>query len=130
MREHEDGELMAFVKKRLEENVAAVPPGLDAIKQAAMAESFAKAARNRLSSRYRWLTYLVAASFATICFFTAQNFLSTQESERTVVRIIDLLRAADGDIDNVVDMESSVDEMLLAWQDAPYERAIHDLDVN
>ena len=58
---------------------------------------------------------------------------SSPKPENTVACVIDLLRTADGAetlSESSADSESegtSVAEMLLAWQDAPYESAIADL---
>jgi len=43
-----------------------------------------------------------------------------------VACVRDLLRTADG-VESSEETESTVAEMLLAWQDAPYESAIADL---
>ena len=119
----EDRELMNFVKSRLEDGLSHEPPRMDEIMRAAREESFARAARQR-SRRRLWGASLAAASFALVCSFAA--FFAQTESpshENTVANVIDLLRTADGEASSSGEA-ASVAEMLLAWQDAPYEAAV------
>ena len=120
---NEDRELMNFVKSRLEDGLSHEPPRMDEIMRAARDESFVHAARLR-SRRRLWGTSLAAASFALVCSFTA-FFAQTESpcSENTVSSVIELLRTADGEASST-DEAASVAEMLLAWQDAPYEAAV------
>jgi len=120
----EDIEFMDFIKGRLEEGVPGEAPRMDAIVRLATAESFACIAENR-SRRRLWGASLVAASLAVACVFSVFVAKPSNDAENTVARVIDLLRTADGV--EVETEESSVAEMLLAWQDAPYESAIADL---
>ena len=139
---NEDAKLNDFLKKRLEADVPGEPPRLDAILHAASA-----AARRR--SVRLWVGLLAAASLAVLCLF-AVHFRNSSSSaplpfrpsvssapapssspasvpspEQTVVGAIDLLSTFDGD---ELDVETnSVVEVLLAWQDAPYEDAVADL---
>ena len=121
-----------FVKGRLEEGVSSSPPRLAEIERAAAAESFANVAEHR-SRRRRWTASLVAASFAIVFSFVVLHVDSTPKPEDTVACVIDLLRTADGaetlsETSTESELEeTTVAEMLLAWQDAPYESAIADL---
>ena len=121
-----------FVKGRLEEGVSSSPPRLAEIERAAAAESLANVAEHR-SRRRRWTASLVAASFAIVFSFAVLHVDSTPKPEDTVACVIDLLRTADGaETLSETSAESgaegtAVAEMLLAWQDAPYESAIADL---
>ena len=120
---NEDRELVDFARRRLEEDVPGDVPRMEAIMRAAEAESFALASGRRLRRR-RWTASLVAASAAAACVFAVSLFRPPDRSEVAVADVIDLLRAADG-ID-ASDRADSVAEMLLAWQDAPYESAVAD----
>ena len=130
MSEHCDIE--DFVKGRLEEGVAPSPPRLAEIERIAAAESFARVAERR-SRRRLWATSLVAASIAIVFSFAVFHVDSSPSPEDTVACVIDLLRAADGAETLSVasadtgSEETAVAELLLAWQDAPYESAIADL---
>ena len=121
-----------FVKGRLEEGVSSSPPRLAEIERAAAAESFNLVAEHR-SRRCRWAASLVAASLAIVFSFAVLHIDSSPKPENTVACVIDLLRTADGAetlSETSADSESeetAVAEMLLAWQDAPYESAIADL---
>ena len=121
-----------FVKGRLEEGVSPLPPRLVEIERAAAAESFARVAEHRSRLR-RTAAMLVAASLAIVFSFAVLHIDSSPSPENTVACVIDLLRTADGDetlSGSSADVESegtNVAEMLLAWQDAPYESAIADL---
>jgi len=76
---------------------------------------------------------LVAASLAIVFSFAILHIDPSPKPEDTVACVIDLLRTADGaetlsESSAVVEPgETAVAEMLLAWQDAPYESAIADL---
>ena len=121
-----------FVKGRLEEGVSSSPPRLAEIGRAAAAESFARVAGHR-SRRRRTAALLVAASLAIVFSFAVLHIDSSPRPENTVACVIDLLRTADGaetlsePSADVASEETAIAEMLLAWQDAPYESAIADL---
>ena len=121
-----------FVKGRLEEGVALSPPHLAEIERAAAAESFAHVAESR-SRRRCTVAMLVVASLAIVFSFAVLHIDSSPTPENTVACVIDLLCTADGaeTLSEVsADSESgevAIAEMLLAWQDAPYESAIADL---
>ena len=121
-----------FVKGRLEDVVSSLPPRLAEIERAAAAESFAHVAEHR-SRRRCMAAMLVAASFAIVFSFAVLHVDPSPKPENTVACVIDLLRTADGAetlSGAAADSESeetAVAEMLLAWQDAPYELAIADL---
>ena len=121
-----------FVKGRLEESVSSLPPRLAEIERAAAVESFARVAEHR-SRRRRTTALLVAASLAIVFSFAILHIDPSPKPEDTVACVIDLLRTADGaetlsESSAVVESgETTVAEMLLAWQDAPYESAIADL---
>ena len=145
---NEDAKLNDFLKERLEAGVPGEPPRLEAILHAASAAAQARAAARRRSIRL-WGGLLAVASLAVLCFF-AVHFRTSSPSEsslsqpalasspnpsslpasvpspeQTVVNAIDLLSTFDGD---ELDVETnSVVEVLLAWQDAPYEDAVADL---
>lgn len=117
----EDGALMAFVKGRLEEGSSPGRECLCAIEREAREEAFRRAS----ARRRRWgfgAVGLAAASLAVACMFAAMRPHESLSPESTVAGVIDLLRAAEGD-ETGGDGES-VAEMLLAWQDAPYEMAV------
>ena len=121
-----------FVKGRLEEGVSSSPPRLAEIERVAAAESFACVAEHR-SRRRCMVAMLVAASLAIVFSFAVFHFDSSPKPGDTVACVIDLLRTADGAetlAETSVEGESeetAVAEMLLAWQDAPYESAIADI---
>ena len=121
-----------FVKGRLEEGVSSLPPRLAEIECAATAESFAHVAEHR-SRRRCTAAMFVAASLAIVFSFAVLYIDSSPKPENTVACVIDLLRTADGaetlsETSAATESEeTSVAEMLLAWQDAPYESAIADL---
>ena len=119
----EDIELTNFVRARLEEGLSPEPPRMGEIMRAAKAASFALAARQKSRRRLRGPA-LAAASVALVCSFAA--FFARTESpgpKNTVADAIELLRVADGE--NSASAEAtSMSEMLLAWQDAPYEAAV------
>ena len=121
-----------FVKGRLEEGVSSSPPCLAEIERAAAAESFACVAEHR-SRRRCTVAMLVAASIAIVFSLAILHIDSSPKPENTVACVIDLLRTADGaetlsaTATDSESEETAVAEMLLAWQDAPYESAIADL---
>ena len=140
---NEDAKLNDFLKERLEADVPGEPPRLEAILHAASEAAQVRAVARRRSVRL-WGCWLAAASLAVLCFF-AVHFRTSSPSqspvafspapssspasvpspEQTVVNAIDLLSTFDGD---ELDIETnSVVEVLLAWQDAPYEDAVADL---
>lgn len=122
---NEDGELTKFVKDRLEEGVALEPRCIAEIERVATAESFALSAE-RSSCRRLWAASLVAASLAVVCSVAVLTVgRERPEPESTVAGVINLLRASDGDTTELA--ADSVAEMLLAWQDAPYEAAVSSL---
>ena len=122
---NEDIELENFIKDRLEGDVRKEPPHFEEIMRAASEASFAAAAERRSRNRL-WLSSLAAACVAVVCSFAVvHQQMSSPTPEATVACVIDLLRAADGT--ESTSEESSVEDMLLAWQDAPYESAISDL---
>lgn len=142
---NEDAKLNDFLKERLEAGVSGEPPRLDAILHAASAAAQTRAAARR--SRVRlWGGLLAAASLAVLCLFAVHLWVSpdTRPSphqaaqpipspslasmpspEQTLVGAIDLLSMVDGD--NIEVETNAVEDVLLAWQDAPYEDAISDL---
>ena len=122
---NEYSEIESFVKARLEEGVPREVPCIDRILEVAAAESFARTAEAR-SRRRLWAATLAAASLAAVCLFPMVRLATAPKPESTVACVIDLLRTADG-VESSEETESTVAEMLLAWQDAPYESAIADL---
>ena len=152
---NEDSKLNDFLKERLEADVSGAPPRLDEILHAASAAAQARMDARRRSVRL-WGGLLAAASLAVLCLFAvhlrtsspapspsspsasspSQPALASSPTpsslpasvpspEQTVVNAIDLLSTFDGD---ELDVETnSVVEVLLAWQDAPYEDAVADL---
>ena len=121
---NEDTELMEFVKARLEEGLPLEVPRMNEIMHAAREASFAREASRR-SRRRLWGSTLAAASIALVCSFAA-FFAQTGSPapENTIADVIDLLRTADGEEVAASGEADSVADMLLAWQDAPYEAAI------
>lgn len=151
---NEDAKLNDFLKERLEAGVPSEPPRLEAILHAASAAAQTRAVARR--SRIRlWGGLLVAASLTVICLFavhfwapspsssspsspslppspqvavqstSSPTSVSQPSPEQTVVDTIDLLSMADGE--NLGVETNSVEDVLLAWQDAPYENAVADL---
>lgn len=151
---NEDAELNDFLKERLESGVPGEPPRLDAILNAASTAAQTRAAARRLRVRL-WGGLLAAASLTVICLFAVHYWTpspspsspsspslppapqvavqatpsptpaSLPSPEQTVVDAIDLLSMADGE--NLGVETNSVEKVLLAWQDAPYENAVADL---
>ena len=136
----EDGKLIDFLAKRLEGNVSGDPPRLDAILREATACARARSRMRRLRTCI-WGGALAAAVLAVICIFAVHvqpHSLPTKDvavqggvsketsSEEVVVDVINILRAVDGD-ELEEEEEASEVEMLLAWQDAPYEDAVSGL---
>lgn len=122
---NEDRELMDFVRDRLEGDVPRDVPRLDEITRFAAEQSFVRAAESRSRSRL-WGASLAAACVAAVCAFAVLHVQTASPSpEATVASVIDMLRMADGAEDASEGV--SVAEMLLAWQDAPYESAISGL---
>lgn len=120
----EDRELLNFVKSRLEDGLSREPPRMGEIMREAKEASFVRVVEQRSRRRRLWGTSLAAASVALVCSFAA--FFAQTESpspENTVADVIELLRTADGEASSPVEA-ASVAEMLLAWQDAPYEAAV------
>ncbi len=122
---NEDKGLNEFLKNSLEGDVPGEVPHFAEIMRAASEESFARASARRSRSRF-WSASLLAASLAFVCAFSVV-FLQTgaPAPETTVANAIDILRVADG-AESLSD-ETSFADMLLAWQDAPYESAVSDL---
>ena len=136
---NEDEKLNDFLKDRLETGVPGEPPRLDAILHAASAAAQTRAAARR-SRVHLWGGLLSAASVALLCLFAVHlrvaptepsrsvpspSVASMPSPEQTVVGAIDLLSMADGD--NLEVETNAVADVLLAWQDAPYEDAISGL---
>ena len=153
---NEDAKLNDFLKERLEDGVPGEPPRLDAILHAASTAAQTRAAARRSRVRL-WGGLLAAASLTVICLFAVHYWTpspspspsspsspslpsapqvavqstpsptpaSIPSPEQTVVDAIDLLSMADGE--NLGVETNSVEEVLLAWQDAPYENAVADL---
>ncbi len=121
----EDKGLNEFLKNSLEGDASGEVPRFAEIMRAASEESFVRAASRR--SRFRfWGASLLAAALALVCAFSVV-FLQTgvPAPETTVANAIDILRVADGA--ESLSEETSFADMLLAWQDAPYESAVSDL---
>ena len=122
---NEDRELLDFLRDRLEGDVPRETPRMEEILRAAEAESFKLAAARRSRMR-RWGASLAAACVAAACAFAVLVVHSPAPTpEATVASVIDLLRVADGAEDE--SSASSLEEMLIAWQDAPYESAVSGL---
>jgi len=122
---NEDKELNDFLRSRLEGDVPGEIPHFDAIMRAASEQSSADAAERRSHRRF-WGSSLLAASLAVVCTFVVVTLqTSSPAPETTMANAIDILRVVDGA--ESLSEETSVAEMLLAWQDAPYESAISDL---
>ena len=146
---NEDAKLNGFLKERLEAGVPGEPPRFEAILHAASEAAQARAAARRRTVRL-WSGLLVAASLAVLCLFVVHFRTSSspsasspsqpslasspppasspsyaQSPDQTVVDVIELLCMTDGE---ELDIETnSVEEVLLAWQDAPYEDAVSGL---
>lgn len=121
---NEDRELLDFLRDRLEGDVPREAPRMDEIMRIASEEAFVCAARR--SRLHRWGAMLAAACVAAVCAFAVLVVHSPAPTpEATVASVIDLLRAADGVEDETG--AGSLEEMLIAWQDAPYEIAVSGL---
>lgn len=119
----EDRELMDFIKAKLEGDLPEAPPRFREIMHFAATMGTEK---NKVWPTRRWLASLAAASLLVICSFVAANMHSNRPSqERTIANVIDILRVVDGG--ETALCESSVADMLLAWQDMPYESAVSEL---
>ena len=136
----EDGKLIDFLTERLEGDVPGNPPRLDAILREATSCARARSRIRRLRTCI-WGGALAAAVLAVICIFAvhvqphplpsegdAVQEVASQAtaSKDVVVDVIDILRTVDGD-ELEEEEEASEVEMLLAWQDAPYEDAVSGL---
>ena len=133
---NEDAKLNAFLKERLESGIPGDPPRLDAILHAASLSA-------RRPHALLWRRLLTAASLAAclaaLCLLSVHLRHSPQPApqlaaspagslpapEQAVVDAIDLLSMADGEDLDVED--GSVEDVLLAWQDAPYRDAVSGL---
>lgn len=122
----EDGEMMKFLKGRLEEDVSGDVPHLDEILRYASAQSFAQGVKRR-SRRRLWAASAAAACVAVVCSFVflRPHTAPAPTSEATVVSAINLVMAADG-AEETSD-ETAAADMLLALQDAPYENVVKDI---
>ena len=122
---NEDIDLNDFVRNRLENGLSGDIPHFDDIIQAASSAAVSRKVERRRHLTF-WRSSLIAASFAAICSFAALCLQSgSLAADATIASALDLLRAADG-VESAGD-ESSVADMLLAWQDAPYESAVSDI---
>ena len=132
----EDGKLIGFLAERLEENLPGDPPRLDAILREATACARARSRVRRLRTCIWGGALAAAAVLAVICIFAVHVQPRPQPSEEVAVQgdvskevvadVINILRAVDGD-ELEEEEEASEVEMLLAWQDAPYENAVSGL---
>ena len=121
---NEDRELLDFLRDRLEGDVPREAPRMDEIMRVASEEAFVCAARR--SRLHRWGAMLAAACVAAVCAFAVLVVHSPAPTPgATGASVIDLLRVADGAEDE--SSASSLEEMLIAWQDAPYESAVSGL---
>ncbi len=136
----EDSKLIDFVKDRLEGNAPGDPPRFDAILSEASACARARALARRSRTRI-WGGALAAAMLAVACIFVVHLRQRPSPPDGMVVReavsqeaqsgavvadVIDILRVVDGE--ELEDEEATSEaEILLAWQDAPYEDAVSGL---
>ena len=119
---NEDAELSWFLKRRLEAGAAAEPPRMSEIVRAASESAFLRR-RFRRRVLFGWGLSAAAAALAVICCFTAVWRGAFARAPRgDLAGVLAILNAADG-ISPPPDSESIAD-MLLAWQDAPYENAL------
>ena len=117
----EDSEIMCFLKEKLEADVAGEPPRMAEIMRAAAATAAARRSR-------RWLvgSSLAAASLAfALCMAIVCQRQERPSPESTVEDVITILCAVDGIAPSAEG--ASVADKLLAWQDAPYEKALSEL---
>ena len=115
---------LSFVKARLEEGYASAPR-LAEIERAAASRMCVSHGIRRAG--WWWTVSLLAASLAVVCSFSLFRSFTHVEGS-TVAQTIELLNAAeseDGALE-YVEYDSTAD-MLLAWQDAPYEMAVASL---
>lgn len=124
----EDIELNAFVKRGLEDGVALGSSRLAAI-EAAAAE-VAAAGRPEGRAVRRWGGFwggsaLAAACLAGACLWMSAGVKVPEPSspEAELARAIGLLAESDGAAEGL-DGSLSAAELLLAWQDMPYENAL------
>ena len=120
-----------------------MPPEIRRVLDAILREATACArARSRVRRLHMciWGGALAAAALAVICIFSVHVQPHPLPSEGDAVRevasqkaspndvvadVIDILRTVDGD--DLEEDETSEVEILLAWQDAPYENAVSGL---
>ena len=111
---------LSFVKARLEEGYASAPR-LAEIERAAASRT--RASHGMRRAGWWWTASLLAASLAVVCSFSLFRS-SAPVGESTVAQTIELLNAAESE--DGVEYDSTAD-LLLAWQDAPYEMAVASL---
>lgn len=123
---NEDIEFNAFLKSRLEEGTGMAPSSLAEIERAAVREAAARSAERRVRVRRWGGAFLLAASLAAAAGFFVMQAATAPTPEETVADAIELLSVTD---ETELEETDSVAEMLLAWQDAPYENAVSDLSI-
>ena len=123
---NEDIEFNAFLKSRLEEGTGMAPSSLVEIERAAVREAAARSAEHRVRVRRWGGAFLLAASLAAAAGFFVMQAATAPTPEETVADAIELLSVTD---ETELKETDSVAEMLLAWQDAPYENAVSDLSI-
>lgn len=123
---NEDIEFNAFLKSRLEEGTGMAPSSLAEIERAAVREAAARFAEHRVRVRRWGGAFLLAASLAAAAGFFVMQAATAPTPEETVADAIELLSVTD---ETELEETDSVAEMLLAWQDAPYENAVSDLSI-
>ena len=123
---NEDIEFNAFLKSRLEEGTGTAPSSLAEIERAAVREAAARSAEHRVRVRRWGSAFLLAASLAAAAGFFVMQAATAPTPEETVADAIELLSVTD---ETELEETDSVAEMLLAWQDAPYENAVSDLSI-
>jgi len=112
---------LSFVKARLEEGYASAPR-LAEIERAAASRMCVSHGIRRAG--WWWTVSLLAASLAVVCSFSLFRS-SAPVGESMVAQTIELLTAAGGE-NGELEYDSTAD-LLLAWQDAPYEMAVASL---
>ena len=117
---NEDGELIDFVRKRLEDDVSAEPPRFAEIMREAASRAAARRAKLWLRSSVAAASLAMALCMAVVCMRR-----EGPSPESTVADVIDILCVSDGV--EVAEDAASVAELLLAWQDAPYNSAVSEM---
>ncbi len=123
---NEDTEFLNFLKDNLEKGISHTPKSLADLEVVAQSE-YKKQKSRRIKMRLRLIT-ASAASIATI--LASALFIrplqDTSAKSESIILAIKLLDYTDS-LASDSDTSMTADELLLAWQDAPYFKIVNDL---